>query len=99
MEPANTKPRFGQFTLKGLLGYVTLIAVSLATIRMGFAIEGEWSDLRLPFVLVGVFLLCGAISFAIAAILWPNEKWPIAVVGAFLLPTVLFLLMGFGIIK
>jgi hypothetical protein len=35
-EAANTKPMFGQFTLMGLLGYVTLIAVSLAAFRTGF---------------------------------------------------------------
>jgi hypothetical protein len=82
MESADKQPRFGQFTLIGLLAYVTLIAVSLAAFRTGFV--AKWpGDKWWVFVLVGSLLLGAGVSVAIATILRPRDRWVSAVLGAF----------------
>jgi hypothetical protein len=63
METTEKQPRPGQFTLKGLLGFTMLVAVSLATIRMGIVTESF-----LP-ALVGLSLLATAGGIAVGTIL------------------------------
>jgi hypothetical protein len=60
MEPEEKKPRLGQFTLKGLLGFTMLVAVSLAAIRTGVVTDWEWPGLGVLVVLAGLSLLGAA---------------------------------------
>ncbi len=87
MESTAKTTRFGQFTLAGGLGYTTLVAASLSAIRLGLVAEWFWV------VLLGVLTLGAEIGMGLAVIVWPRHRVMSALVGAVLLPLVLFVYM------
>ncbi len=87
MESTAKTTRFGQFTLAGGLGYTTLVTTSLSAIRLGIVAEWFWV------ALLGIFTLGAEIGMGLAVIIWPRHKIMSALVGAILLPLVLFVYM------
>jgi hypothetical protein len=82
MESEEPESRFGQFTLAGAIGYMTLIALSLAAIRQGMV--AEWVTL----IVLGVLSLGAAVGFGVATVIWPRRRRVCAIVGAIALPLI-----------